>query len=373
MTLLYLIAGEASGDMLGAGLMQSLITKDASLRFAGVGGESMEKQGLTSLFPYQHLSIMGFLEILPSIPKILYLLHKTAKDIEEKQPSMVISIDSPGFTFRLAKKLRNHPKTKHIKLVHYVAPTVWAYKPERAKKTAKLFDGLLTLLPFEPAYFEKEGLKSFFVGHPVLWQQETGDAVAFRLRHKLKTDEKILLILPGSRKGEVKRHIALFMQAAKALPDYRTVIIANKAIIPLITPYLAEGTIICDIAEKYDAFAASQLALSKSGTVTLELAKAGVTMVVAHKVNAFSAWLIRKMLLIRHVSLINIATDSDIIPELIQENCTLKNITAALKELENPAIAEKQKADYLKAIAVLKGNNTIPPNDAAAEVIAKLY
>ncbi len=164
--LIYLIGGEASGDALGAGLMRSLRAAQPDIRFAGIGGEAMQREGLDSLFPYTDLSIMGFLEVVPHIPALLKRLRQTAHDIAARQPAAVVTIDSPGFNFRLARALKANADTARIKRIHYVAPSVWAYKPGRARKTARLFDALLALLPFEPPYFEKEGLKTTFVGHP---------------------------------------------------------------------------------------------------------------------------------------------------------------------------------------------------------------
>ena len=162
--LIYLIAGEASGDALGADLMRGLKAQRPDIRFAGIGGKTMQREGLASLFPYDELSIMGFLEVVPHIPALLRRLRETAIDIHEKQPDAIVTIDSPGFNFRLAQALKNNAQTAHIKRIHYVAPSVWAYKPKRARKTAALFDALLTLLPFEPPYFEKEGLDRKSVG-----------------------------------------------------------------------------------------------------------------------------------------------------------------------------------------------------------------
>ena len=203
--------------MLGAGLMNALKAERPGIAFAGVGGEAMQREGLASFFPYSDLSVMGFWEIVPHLPKFLMLLRRTLADIAAKKPDVVITIDSPGFNFWLANMLKNDPGTAAIKRIHYVAPSVWAYKPARAHKTARIFDLLLTLLPFEPPYFEKEGLKTIFVGHPVLWEGRKGNGVSFRARHGIGAEEKVLLVLPGSRAGEVKRHLPVFFAAAKAM------------------------------------------------------------------------------------------------------------------------------------------------------------
>jgi lipid-A-disaccharide synthase len=370
MPLLYLIAGEASGDALGAGLMRELRKAQPDIRFAGIGGDAMREQGLQSLFPYDDLSIMGFLEVVPHIPKLLRRLRETALDIAEKHPAAIITIDSPGFNFRLAQALKNSPLTHQIKRIHYVAPSVWAYKPGRARKTAKLFDALLALLPFEPPYFEKEGLPTTFVGHPVLFEDKKGDGAAFRARHNIG-NTPLLLLLPGSRAGEVKHHLTLFTEAAKALPDYKIAILASPQVKGIIQSAVAEGMIVADISEKYDAFAASTLALSKSGTVTLELAVAGVPMVVAHKVNALSAWLIRRMILIPYASLVNIAVKKEVVPELLQERCTIPYISDVLVRLAKPENMELQRKECAMALKILKGNNTETPPVIAAQTILR--
>ncbi len=372
MPLIYLVAGEASGDALGAGLMSALRSLRPGTPFAGIGGAAMQHEGLASLFPYEELSVMGFWEVLPHIPKFLKLLRATADDIAQKKPDVVVTIDSPGFNFRLAKMLKDNPETRTIKRVHYVAPSVWAYKPQRARKTAELFDMLLALLPFEPQCFEKEGLKTVFTGHPALWQPPQGNGAGFRNLHGIAAGEKLLLVLPGSRKGEVMHHLPIFISAAKSLSDYRIVILAGPQVKEFIRKAVPSDIIVCDFAEKYDAFAAADMALSKSGTVTLELAAHHVPMIVAHRVSAISAWLIRRMLLIKYASLVNIAVDKEIVPELMQERCTAAEIKTALEQLANPEEMQKQRADVAKAIQILHGGNPRNPSLIAVEEILKL-
>lgn len=367
--LTYLIAGEASGDALGAGLMHALGVLATDMQFAGVGGDMMAREGLHSLFPYNELSVMGFLEVVPHIPRFLWLLRKTVQDIAAKQPDVIITIDSPGFNFLLARMLKKNLQTMHIKRVHYVAPSVWAYKPERARKAAQLFDLLLAVLPFEPHYFENEGLKTVFVGHPALWEERKGDAVAFRRRYGLAENEQIVLVLPGSRPGEVKRHLSIFLAAAKTLKGFRIVIVASPQVREIVDALRLPGTIICGPKEKQDAFAAARLALSKSGTVTLELAVQGVPMAVAHKVSPLSAWLLRKMLLVKYASLVNIAADREIVPELLQENCTVKKIAEALHRLIERETMEKQLSDVTDALNILRGVNPFDPGVTAARAV----
>jgi lipid-A-disaccharide synthase len=367
--LIYLIGGEASGDALGAGLMRSLRAAQPDIRFAGIGGEAMQREGLKSLFPYADLSIMGFLEVVPHIPALLKRLRQTALDIAAKQPAAVVTIDSPGFNFRLARALKANAETARIKRIHYVAPSVWAYNSGRARKTARLFDALLALLPFEPPYFEKEGLKTTFVGHPVLWQTSKSEPGLFRARHFIGADTRLLLVLPGSRAGEVKRHLSVFLEAAEALPDYKVVILAGPQVRDQIEDTVNSRSLVVDIAEKQDAFAAATIALSKSGTITLELASAGVPTVVAHKVGALSAWLIRRMKLISFVSLINIGAKREILPELMQERCTPDRIVQELRRLAEPDVMREQRRQCLEALRILRGSGVVSPHDAAAAAV----
>ena len=208
---LYLIAGENSGDFIGSHLMKSLRHLngvDASkIEFSGIGGFNMQQEGIDSLFSIEHINLMGFFEVLPHLFRISKLINKTVEDIVSRNPDMLITIDSPGFTYRVAERVREI--APHIKLVHIVAPSVWAYKPGRAKKYAKIYDHLLTLLPFEPEYFIAEGLKSSCIGHPVLEQVFFQGSPSLRAEMNVRENAKIIAVTPGSRKGEIRRHMPI--------------------------------------------------------------------------------------------------------------------------------------------------------------------
>ncbi len=370
--LLYIVAGEASADALGGGLMREIKKIFPTIRICGVGGDAMQREGLRSLFPYGELSIMGFAEVLPHIPRVLARLRETAIDIHNQQPDVVVTIDSPGFNFRLARALKNNAVTSHITRIHYVAPSVWAYKPQRARKTAELFNALLALLPWEPPYFEKEGLPTTYIGHPVLWQEHNGNKIGFYAKHQIAQDTKLLLLLPGSRPGEIKHQLPVFLEAAKAMPEYKVMVLAGPQVQTTIRNMVPPGTLVVDIHEKQDAFASAALALSKSGTVTLELAAAGVPTVVAHRVSAFSAWLLRRMVLVPYVSLVNLAAKKEIIPELLQERCNVSTITQTLQALASPQATQQQRDEYKAAIAMLRGATQTHPDTAAAQAVARL-
>ncbi len=359
--------------MLGAGLMQALKAALPSLRFTGVGGRLMQAEGLESLFPMEELSIMGFTEILPHIPRMLQRLKQTSQRIALLRPQGVITIDSPGFAFRLAARLaarlKNDPGTQAIPRIHYVAPSVWAYKPKRALKTARLYDLLLALLPFEPPYFERHGLKTVFTGHPVAWETPDGDAASFRARHRLDA-QKIILLLPGSRKSEVVRHLGIFLNAARqALPEHRPVILLPEHLQETVRADLPPEAVLVSPSEKHDAFSASACALSKSGTITLELAAHQVPAIVAHKVNALSAWMLRRMIQIPYVSLVNIVSAREILPEFLQERCRPDLLAEALLTLNIPERAQRQKEACQDALRLMRAGRTSPPSHVAAKAI----
>ena len=374
---IYLIAGEASGDFLGAQLMKALKEKlPKPPRFFGVGGEKMQAEGLVSLFPYHELSMLGFLEVLPHALKIFARVDRTVEDILAKQPDVVVSIDVPGFNLRVARKLRK--QGFQGKLIHYVAPTVWAYKPQRAKLCAELFDHMLVLLPFEPPYFERAGLPCTFVGHPVVSELPAGDGAAFRKKYELSDETTLISVLPGSRKGEIERHMPIFAGAITLLsqrfPNLAIGMAVPRHVLPLVAPYFENcpfrAIVTADPADKHNLFAASQGAIVKSGTVALEVAKAGVPMVIAYKVNPISAWMLRRIIQTRYVNLLNIIAEKEIFPELLQELCTPLSIADSLyRIMTDETLATTQKIESSRALSQLAAPASGSSSARAAEVV----
>ncbi len=378
--IIYIIAGEPSGDLLGARLMRSLRAKSKrEILFYGIGGDKMAEQGISSLFPYHDLSMMGFVEIIPHLFRTLTHISSTIADITAKQPDMVITIDSPGFCFRVVEKLRkNNFKSK---FVHYVAPTVWAYKPERAEKCARLFDHMLLLLPFEAPYFEKVGLGCSFVGHPAVCESKVGNASDFRAKYELSPEVPVFCLLPGSRKGEIKRHMPIFASAIAllarcyprlvlfiAVPDY-----ALHHLAPFLNTCPFRVIIAEDEQDKKNGMVASNFAFVKSGTVTFEVAAAATPMLVAYRVNRISAWLLRRMITTKFVNLINILSGREVIPELLQEYSNpLMIASCANTILKYPSLQQKQKDGVKSAIRQLVPQNGALPSDIAAEKILAL-
>ena len=377
---IYLIAGEPSGDLLGSRLMRALREKtQGHIHFYGLGGDTMETEGLKSLFDISELSVMGIAEVIPSIPKILKRIRQTVDNIKEINPDIVITIDSWSFSVRVHKALRK--SGLKIPQLHYVAPQVWAWKKKRAKTMYKYIDRLLTLLPQEPKYFTPYHLKTDFVGHPVIESNVVhGDSEQFRLAHKIPQDKRIITILPGSRHTEVSRLLPVYLEAASqllqkhqdlffVLPTVKTVSSRVKEMVkdtklPLI---LVETE-----KERYDAFKASSAAIAASGTVALELAICNIPHIIGYIVSPLTAFLAQKLLKIQFVNLSNILLGREIIPELLQERCKAGNICQYIEHLLNKdELYEKQMKGFQKVREIL-GCGIQTPSQNAADIVLEM-
>lgn len=378
MTLIYLVAGEASGDVLGARLMAALQARDPNIRFAGVGGHRMAEHGLVSLFPLRELALMGFLEVLPKLRLLRRRLTETVADIAVQRPDIVVTIDSPGFTLRLLRRVG----TLGIGRVHYVAPQVWAWRESRVKHYPGLWDSLLCLLPFEPAFFARHGLAAEFVGHPVLESgTETGNAARFRTRHGIAPNATVLTVMPGSRRTEATRLLPVLGETiarlAVAVPGLVPVVPAAAPVGEIVRAGAAgwpvQPVLVTELEDKHDAFAASTAALTKSGTSTLELALAGVPMIVTYRVNPLSAAIARRLVKVKYAALLNILAEREIVPELLQEDCTPERLTSALLPLlTDPAARGEQQAAFAPVLSSLRPARGTPSEAAAEAVLARL-
>jgi len=369
----YVIAGEPSGDVIGARLIEAL-RADGDIEVSGIGGPEMEAAGLQSLFPYDELAIMGLTEVLPSVPRILRRMRKTARDIERKQPDVIVTIDSPGFVFGVIRRL----KSRNCPRVHYVAPTIWAWRAGRVKKFRKHFDHLLALFPFEPPLFEAAGLDCTFVGHPIAeGAVASGNGPAFRQRHGIGTDEQVLCLLPGSRRGEVSRLGPVISEVlgllARSNPGARIVVPAapnvRDAVGTLAVTWGDKVLVVDGASERYDAFAASDLALAASGTVTLELAYARVPTVVIYQVGKLTGEIARRMIRIEHVSIVNIVAGRLIFPEFLQSRCRPALITGAVSALLGDRDAARIIGADAQAIACDIAGGGDKPSARAARAI----
>jgi len=377
-TRIFVIAGEASGDVLGHRLMTALHRLDPDIVFSGIGGERMGEAGLHSLFPMQELAHMGLAEILPKIFHLLRRINQTIAAIRAEKPDILVTIDSPGFTLRVLKAIGSGGP----KRVHYVAPQVWAWRQSRVKHFPGLWDELLCLLPFEPAFFAPHGLHPVFTGHPVLESgADKGDAEAFRSRNNLTPDAVPVMLMPGSRVTETKRLLPVFRQTLallnaeekKLVPVLAAAAGVADAVAAQTADWAVRPIIVRGVAERYDAFAACRVALTKSGTSTLELAMAGVPMAVTYRVNPISGFLGRRLIKVPHVAMINLLAGRALVPELLQEQCRPDILAATvLALLRDPAKAAAQREGFTAALASLRAPEGAPSDAAAQAILAVL-
>ena len=380
--LIYIMAGEASGDVLGARLMLALRAVRPGVRFAGVGGARMAEQGLHSLYPMSDLAVMGIIEVLPRIRRLRRRLRENVADIAGQKPDVVVTIDSPGFMHWLLESLAK----RGVPRVHYVAPQVWAWRAHRVKRYPGLWDRLLCLLPFEPAWFAQHGIAAEFVGHPVLESgADQGDATRFRTTHNLAPNQPILILMPGSRPSEVPRLLPVFGRTLARLalhePGLRPVLPVSAVVADTVRRAAAswpvQPIIVTELQDKHDAYAAAAAgpgaALTKSGTSTLELALAGVPMAVTYRVNALSAAIARRMITVPHVAMVNLLAGRQVVPELLQQDCTAGKLSrTVLTLLRDPAAGAAQRAAFGQIMASLTPASGLPSAAAAAQVLAVL-
>lgn len=376
--LIYLIAGEPSGDLLGGSLMAALKQRTGHrIAFAGIGGEKMTAQGLNSSFPMAELAVMGLAEIVPQLRHLMKRGEETVAEIGRLHPAALVTIDAPGFTLRVAERV----KPLGVPRIHYVAPSVWAWKPGRAAKIAKYLTHLMALLPFEPPYFEKEGLPCTFVGHPAIeGGAGKGDGPAFRGRHGIAPDRKIVVMLPGSRVGEVERMLDIFLAALRLLqsgrPAFTVVVPAPAHVAARVQSGLAaagfQAIVVQGDAEKFDAFAAAEVALGKSGTVTLELALSGVPTVIAYRINRLTHFIVSRIITGKYAGLPNVILDRLLMPELLQYDCTPARLAAELARFLDEPAARQAQIDGMAEIRRQLSPPGMTPSEAAADVVLKV-
>lgn len=375
----YLIAGEPSGDLLGARLMRAMTDKCPEVEFYGVGGESMGREGLKSLFDISDLAIMGFAEVVPSIPLILKRIRQTVEDIASVRPDVVITIDSWSFCAKVHKCLKK--KKLGIPQVHYVAPQVWAWKKKRAKTMYKYIDHLMTLFPYEPKYFTPHHLEASFVGHPVIessvvWGKET----EFRQRYNIDENKKIMAILPGSRKTEVCRLLPVFLDAVRSFmqthPDFCYVIPTVHTVEEQVRTMVEQSglpiLVVNTEGGRYDAFKSSTVAIAASGTVALELAMVNVPHLIAYKVAPLTAWIAKHFLKIQFVNLTNILLGREIVPELLQNDCNVGQILFYVEELLKKEALYEREIDGFEKLKDILGMGEQTPSANACDVILKI-
>jgi lipid-A-disaccharide synthase len=377
---IFLIATEESGDRLGASLMKVLRQRlGDAVRFEGVGGRAMAREGLVSLFPIEQLSIMGLAAVVKQLPMLLRRIRETAEAVTQASPDVLVIIDSPDFTHRVARRVR--ARDPAIPIVDYVSPSVWAWRPGRARAMCGYVDHVLALLPFEPGEYRKlHGPPCSYVGHPLTEQIGTLRPSAFEQKRRDESPP-VLLVLPGSRRSEVRHHMAVF---GKTLSLLRAESVPFELILPTM-PHLLEAVregvenwpvqprIVAGEQEKRAAFRIARAALAKSGTVTLELALAGVPMVTAYRTGAIEAWIMLRMIKVPSVILANLVVGDNVVPEFLQQDCTPEKLSRALHDvLEESALRRRQVEAFARIDGIMSTGNATPSTRAAEIVLATM-
>ncbi|QAU39821.1 lipid-A-disaccharide synthase [Bradyrhizobium guangdongense] len=373
---IFLIATEESGDRLGAALMKVLRQRlGDGVQFEGVGGRTMAREGLETLFPIEELSIVGFAAVLQQLPKILRLIRETADAVTDAAPDALVIIDSPDFTHRVARRVR--AKNPDIPIIDYVSPSVWAWRPGRARAMLGYVDHVLGLLPFEPEEYRKlKGPPCSYVGHPLIEQLSSLRPDANE-QNRRDSEPPVLLVLPGSRRSEIRHHLGLF---GAALGRLQAEGCAFELMLPTMSHLEAtvrEGVaswpvkpqIVVGEAEKRAAFRIARAALAKSGTVTLELALSGIPMVTAYRVGAMEAFILRRAIQVPSVILANLVIGKDVIPEFLQEDCTPEKLAGALSEVLADTPMRRRQVEAFAQLDTIMSTGNKSPSVLAADIV----
>lgn len=373
----FLIAGEPSGDRLGGALIAGLRQLDPAMTVRGIGGEAMAAQGLESLFPMSELSLMGIWEILPKYRALKRRIAQTAQAVIEAAPDVLITIDSPDFGLRVARIVR--AAAPGIRTVHYVAPSVWAWRSGRAAKMARVIDHVLAILPFEPPLMQAAGMTCDFVGHPVVAETlaSVDEAAAFRAAHGIAAEAPLVLCLPGSRRGEVERLGPRFDEALMRLrdrvPEIRVVLPTVPGVAGMVGAmakrWPTAPVVVQDEGEKRAAFAAADLALAASGTVSLELAANRVPMVIGYDMAPVSRALIGMLLKTDTVTLVNLVSETRAVPEFLGRQCQPGPMAHALLRLLDDADARAEQLAAMNLTMERLGRGGEPPGLRAARSV----
>jgi lipid-A-disaccharide synthase len=371
----FLVAGEESGDRLGASLVAAIKRRSQDARFSGVGGAHMAGEGVPSLFPLGDLAIVGFAAIPASLPKILGRIAETAAAIVAAKPDVLVIIDSPEFTHRVARRVR--ARAPAIPIVDYVCPSVWAWRPGRARAMRSYVDHVLALLPFEPAAMQRlGGPPCTFVGHPLSERLGGLRPNAEEARRRLG-DPPLLLVLPGSRAGEIRRMAHVFGDCVALLADR---VGALEVVVPAV-PRLADVVrtaiaswrvptrVVTEAGEKDAAFRNARAALTKSGTSTLELAVAGVPMVAAYKVSLLEELIARSFIKVHSFILANLVLGENVVPEFLQRDCTAERLAGALLPLLGDTPERRRQVEAFGRLDALMAIGKAAPSDGAAAVV----
>ena len=368
---LFVVAGEPSGDRLGAALMAGLASLAPGTAFQGIGGPEMERQGLHSRFPMQELSVMGIAEVLPKYLHLKRRIAETAAAVIADSPDALVTIDSPDFCLRVAALVK--AARPDLRTIHYVAPSVWAWRPGRAAGMAKVIDHVLALLPFEPPYMTAVGMTCDFVGHPVVAER----LATPRESDTMRGSSPLILALPGSRKGEVTR-LAPVIGTTLALlkprfPGLRVALPTVPALGPLIRELVRDWPVRPEVIEQPDrkraAFGAADVAIAASGTVSLELAANACPMVIAYDMHPVTLWLMRRMAQVDTVTLVNLVSETRVVPEFFGQNCRAARIAPALSRLLTDPQAQAAQREAMAVTMVRLGQGGEAPGLRAARSV----
>jgi lipid-A-disaccharide synthase len=373
---IFLIATEESGDRLGAHLMKVLRQRlGDAVRFEGVGGQSMAREGLTSLFPIEELSIIGLAAVVKQLPKVLRLIRETVGAVMRAQPDILVIIDSPDFTHRVARRVR--ARDPAIPIIDYVSPSVWAWRPGRARAMRAYVDHVLALLPFEPEEYRRlHGPPCSYVGHPLIEQISTLRPGVEEQRRRNEVPP-VLLVLPGSRRSEIRHHMSIF---GEALDRLQAGGVAFELVLPTMTHLLeavqaglkgwkVKPRVVVGEQEKRAAFRIANAALAKSGTVTLELALAGVPMITAYRSGAVEAWIVMRAIKVKSVILANLVLGENVVPEFLQQDCTPENLSRGLREILTDSPLRQRQVEAFSRIGDLMSTGNQPPSVRAADIV----
>jgi lipid-A-disaccharide synthase len=372
---IFLVAGEESGDRLGASLIAAIRRRHPGARFSGVGGAHMADEGVASLFALGDLAIVGVGAIVTSLPKILRGIRVTAGAAIAAKPDVLVIIDSPEFTHRVARKVR--ARAPAIPIVDYVCPSVWAWRPGRARAMRTYVDHVLALLPFEPAAMRRlGGPPCSFVGHPLSERVANMRSNAEEARRRL-SDPPLLLVLPGSRTGEIRRMAGVFGEAVALVADrvgaLEVVVPAVPRLVDVVKAAVASwripARVVTEPGEKDAAFRAARAALSKSGTSTLELAVAGVPMVAAYKVSLLEELIGRTFIRVQSYILANLVLGENVVPEFLQRDCTPERLAAALVPLLSDTPERRRQIEAFARLDMIMDIDKTAPSDRAAAVV----
>ena len=373
---IFLIATEESGDRLGASLMKVLRQRlGGAVHFEGVGGQAMAREGLTSLFPIEQLSIMGLAAVVKQLPMILRRIRETAAAVTQASPDVLVIIDSPDFTHRVARRVR--ARDPAIPIVNYVSPSVWAWRPGRARAMTAYVDHVLALLPFEPEEYRKlRGPPCSYVGHPLIEQTGTLRPGPDEQKRRDETPP-VLLVLPGSRRSEIRHHMAVFGAALGLLRDEGVAFEPILPTMPHLVDAVREGVanwpvqprIVIGEQEKRAAFRIARAALAKSGTVTLELALAGVPMVTAYRAGAVEAWIMRRLINVPSVILANLVVGDNVVPEFLQQDCTAERLSRALRDVLEESPLRRRQVEAFAKLDTIMSTGIATPSMRAAEIV----